>query len=431
MAPSTSLGLEQELRELSDKIAAIDNEAAAKTEAAEKIVAEYKEKGVNPLLDKDAFAVVDAAYKEADGLKDDSNDLRQRAQSVMEHIGSRPSSAAKRSARVVEAAVDTFMGTPEYQKLAASGAFNGGGIETPWSEVATREQVIRAFRNGGGLFAATADVGDMVDEDQRRFPPIGIPVRTVRIPDLITMSTTDSDLVKFVRETTRTDAAAETALGTAYSEASYVYTEDEASVKDIGHFTPAHRSNLADRGQIQALLEGRLQNGVERRFETQVVSGGGTGQDLEGILVASGVPSITRNLTSESRLDFLHRAITAVRLSLFDEPDAIGLHPTDYHEVVIEKASTAGTYQLGGAGSQETRSIWGFPAAVTSAFPEGTGLVGNYKEGAVAWVRSGVSVRASDSHSDFFTRRMVALLAEMRVAFAVWQTQAWCIAEQL
>jgi hypothetical protein len=50
-----------------------------------------------------------------------------------------------------------------------------------------------------------------------------------------------------------------------------VYELREAIVRDIGHFTPAHRSNLADAGQIQGLLEGRLQNGVERGFESQVV----------------------------------------------------------------------------------------------------------------------------------------------------------------
>lgn len=432
MAAATTLGLEQELRELSSRITEIDAEASVKTEAAEKIVAEYREKGVNPLLDKDAFAAVDAAYKEADTLKDDSNELRERAQIVMERLGRSPEKKAKRERRI-EAAVDVLMQTPEYRRLAETGSFTSAGarIELPGVEIASREQIIRAFKYGGNLFAATADVGDMIDEDQRRFPPIPIPVRQVRIPDLITMSTTDSDLVKFVRETTRTDAAAETALGTAYSEATYAYTEDEAAVKDIGHFTPAHRSNLADRGQVQALLEGRLQNGVQRRFESQVVSGDGTGQNLLGILENTDVPSITRDTTNESRLDFLHRAITAVRLTLFDEPDAIGLHPSDYHDCVTEKASTAGTYQLGGAGLQDVRSIWGFPVAVTSVFPEGTGLVGNYREGAVAWVRAGVSVRASDSHSDFFTKRMVALLAEMRVAFAVWQTQAWCIAEAL
>lgn len=430
MAPAT-LGLEQELRELNDRIGQIDADAALKTEAAEKVVADFKERGINPLLDKDAFETVDAAYKEADALKDEANDLRDRAQGVMARMGRTPESIAKKQARRREAAVDVLMGTPEYQRLAETGSFTSAGarIELPGVELASREQVISAFRSGGNLFAATADVGDMVDEDQRRFPPVAIPVRQVRVLDLITMATTDSDLVKFVRETTRTDAAAETALGTAYSEATYVYTEDEAPVKDIGHWTPAHRSNLADRGQIQALLEGRLQNGVQRRFETQVVNGGGTGQDLTGILQDSNTPSITRDTTNESRLDFIHRQITAVRLSLFDEPDAIGLHPTDYHEVVIEKADDSGVYQLGGAGFQSLRTVWGFPAAVTSAFPEGASLVGNYREGAVAWVRAGVSVRASDSHEEFFTKRMVALLAEMRAAFAVWQPRAFCIGE--
>jgi HK97 family phage major capsid protein len=83
-------------------------------------------------------------------------------------------------------------------------------------------------------------------------------------------------------------------------------------------------------------------------------------------------------------------------------------------------------YLLGPASQATSRTIWGFPAVVSSVFPNDTALVGAYKTGAIAWVRDGVSVRASDSHEDFFTRRMVALLAEMRAAFAAWQPRAFC-----
>src|SRR6185369_1368008 len=218
--------------------------------------------------------------------------------------------------------------------------------------------------------------------------------------------------------------------GTAYSEATYEYEPAEAPVRDIGHFTPAHRDNLADQGQVQALLEGRLQMGVELRFESQRVSGHGVGQNLTGILNTDGIGHVNRDGTNDERLlEVIHRSITAVRLAFFGEPDAIGVHPSSYEQVVFEKDSNTGQYLLGPASQATSRTIWGFPAVVSSVFPEDTALTGAYRAGAVAWIRAGVSVRASDSHEDFFTRRMVALLAEMRAAAAAWQPLAFCEAD--
>ena len=42
------------------------------------------------------------------------------------------------------------------------------------------------------------------------------------------------------------------------------------------------------------------------------------------------------------------------------------------------------------------------------------------------YLRTGLSVTASTEHLDFFTRGMVAILAEMRAAFAVVQPRAFC-----
>ncbi|MGH7540866.1 MAG: phage major capsid protein [Gemmatimonadota bacterium] len=425
--------LEHELRGLTDAVREADAEAAERMEAAEGRVQHWRDQGVNPLTHEEAFADVDAAYQAADGLREQASRLRQRRERVMEMLGrSRP--APTNAPAGGGDLAGALMDTPEYQRLATSGAFHGQGarIEIPGVEVVSRDETIQRMRaglsllSGNGRFAATADVGAMIDDDQRRFPPIGIPVRAIRLMDLVTVGATDSDQIIFVEETTRTDAAAETALGTAYAEASYVYTERTSPVRDIGHFTPAHRSNLADRGQVQSLLEGRLQNGVERRLESQMLAGDGVGVNLRGILNTTGIGTVARNTAGgEPRVEAIHRAITAIRLALFGEPDGVLIHPTDYEETVFEKG-TDGQYLLGPVAQQSSRTLWGFPAVVSNVITANTSLVGNFRSGAVLWMRAGVSVRASDSHASFFTERRVALLAELRAAFAAWQPQAFC-----
>lgn len=436
MRSATIEGLDKDLEQLDAAIAEEDDAAAKGTEAADELVAKLKAEGVNPLLDKEAFEQVDAAYKEADGHAQTASELRARRDVVK---GRRSDATPKRDKIRVSDFVERFMAGDVYRRLLEANAFESQGtrVEIPGIEILAAEAAVRRLRTATpllamDLFAATADVEDFVPIDQRLFPPVPIPVRQVRVTNLVTVSTTDSDQVNYVEETTRTDAAAETAPGTAANEATYVYTERTALVRDIVHFTPAHKRNLADAGQVRGLLEGRLGNGVERRLETQVIQGGGTGQDLLGILETDNIGSISfqeAGHATENILDAIHRAITTVRISLEADPDAIGIHPSPYDTVVTAKAEDSGVYLLNEAAGRTSGTIWGFPAVVTTAFPEETVLVGNYREGAVLWLRSGVSISASDSHEDFFTKRMVALMAELRAAFAAWQPRAFCALE--
>ena len=420
------VALESDLRKLTDEIRRLEGEADQAEARADKLVADIRESGTEPLLDKDAFEKVDAAYKEADALREEASQLRQRRERVMNRAPRRSDNGHPSGTRSQDL-VRALMESEEYRRLADLGAFTSGstqpvGIEIPVGEVVSREATLQMVRGGfaRGFRADTAVVDDMVAPDLRLVPPVETPVRQIRVTQLVNVTTTDSDMVTYVRQTTRTDAAAETAPGTAYSEASYVFEDVDAPVRDIGHWTPVHRRNLADEGQIRGVIEGQLANGVERRLEAQVVAGDGDGQNLTGILETDGIGSIVRDVSSpgESRLEAIHRGITAIRLGLFGEPDAIGIHPTDYEQVIFEKG-TDGHYLLGPASQQTSRTVWGFPTAITTAFPAGTVLVGNFREGATLYLRAGVSLRASESHSTLFTERRVAILAELRAAFAV------------
>jgi len=416
--------LESELRQVNEEIRRLDAEADVAHQAADKMVEEMRAEGIDPLRDAEAFERVDAAYRAADELREQASVLRQRRERLLGRFDSTPTRPAR--APGWAGAVKSLFENDTYRRLKEADVFNSGaaqaGIEIAAGEVVARDEALRMLQTGfgSGMRAAVADVEDMVAPDLRLVPPVETPVRQIRVTQLVTSTTTDSDQVDYVRQTKRDDSAAETAPGTAYGEAAYEFEAKQAPVRDIGHFAPVHRRNLADEGQIRGVIEGQLAYGVEARLETQIVSGDGQGENLQGILETDGIGSIVRNVSSpvESRLEAIHRGITAVRLGLFMEPDAIGIHPSDYEACVFEKGSD-GQYLLGPASQQTSRTIWGFPTSITTAFPEGTSLVGNYRLGATLYLRSGVALRASDSHSDFFTKRMVAILAELRAAFAV------------
>jgi HK97 family phage major capsid protein len=423
MAPPSVL--EDDIVRLRQQIDERNQLAAQQREEADRLVTDIKASGTDPLTDRDAFRRVDDAYKAANATAEEAAELRRRLDRAYEIAGGGRDGGGREQQPPASMAGrgigDRWLASQPYQNLKASGRLEQNtpiGALDP-VEVATRDEV-------NMFLAATAGVGTLVPEDQRLSQIVGIPVRTIRLMDLITVGTTDSDTVEWVEETARTDAAAETPPGTPAPEATYTYERRQTNAKDIVHNVPATRNNLADAGQARTLLEGRLMNGVERRLEGQILNGNAVGDNLRGILNTAGIGVVARDTVGgERRLEAIHKGITTVRIALEAEPTAVGIHPSTYQSTVFEKDND-GAYLLAKDVSQSgAKTIWGLPAVISTVFPAGAVVVGQWAEGATLWLRSGVSVSAYDQHTDFAARRLVLLQAMLRAAFAAVQPRAF------
>jgi HK97 family phage major capsid protein len=298
----------------------------------------------------------------------------------------------------------------------------GGNIPlgtTDGVKVANREQVKTLLKvTSGGLSG--------VPEEDRTALIVAKPLASLDFLNVIATATTDSDVVEWLEETTYTNNAAETSETSDAPESAVAFTVRTANVKEIPHFIPVTRRAMADVAFVESWVNNRLIDGVRRRLQTQILSGDGTGENLTGIYNTAGIGSIDRSVTSTDMIESLHKCITTIRTNAFMEPDFIGIHPNDWEGVRLLKASTAGTYQYGAPSEAGALTIWGVPAIVHAAFTSGSPLVGVGRE-ATLFVREGVSVAASDSHSDYFIKRQVALLATMRAAFGVTQPKAFAV----
>ncbi len=282
------------------------------------------------------------------------------------------------------------------------------------------------------ITSLAASAGALVLPD-RRDGIIPLPLAPLTILDLITTTTTDSDIVEFVREKTRTNAAAETANDGAASapESALAFEVVQQAVKEIPHWIPATRRILDDAPRLSAWINSFLVDGCRRRLMGQVISGDGIGENLRGLHNITGVLSQAKGTLDWA--DAILKAITLIRIAGQGqfEPTVIGMHPNDYEAArlardeveiafdstgVVKRTISTGSYLLGPVTSGAMPTIWGLLPVVHVGFPQGNPLVGDYKLAELA-IRSGVAVSMSDSHSDYFIKRLVAMLATIRAAF--------------
>lgn len=431
MSAVLSGALEHELKGLNEAIASAEQAAQAAERAHLDNMESLRATGVNPFVDDDAAESIAATGNTKDEAAQRLAVLRARQQGTLGHYVStvKPSEAASRST-IIEAL--TTM--PGFDRIASAALGNGNIGTFDVGQISSREAVVRALHAGGeGLFAAGADGDALIPIDQRLSPPLPILTRQIRLIDLIEVGATDSDTVRYGKQSVRTSAAATKAVGqagvgTAYDQATYTWTNADVTVRSIGHYAKAPRENLADVAALQTLIEGQLADDVLLQAESLIYSGAGTGTDFSGIKTEAITASsfITRDETNEPRVSALHRALTTVRLA-FLEPDAIFMHPTDYHNTVVERWSSSGGFLLDAAAASNVQPTqWGIPVVQSSLATLGEPIVGAFGKSATLWVREGVSVRISDSNEDDFIKRMIAVLAEFRGAFAVKRPAGFC-----
>lgn len=245
------------------------------------------------------------------------------------------------------------------------------------------------------------------------------------LQSLIPWSTTDSDTVEYINQTAVTTSAVETAETDPAAEGEITFETLTTNVREVTHFVPVTRIALADAGQLGGIIDNDLVAGVIDRVDTQLYGGNGTPPNLKGITQFTGIG--TQPLGGDTRPDALMKAATQIRVAtgVFGEPDYIGMHPTDWQSVRLEKDDN-GNYLYGPPNMPGPREAWGIPVVVSSVFTQGQPLMGDFAGSCRGWIREGVSVSTGLNGDDFKLRR-VSMLASMRLAFTVTRPSGFVV----
>lgn len=246
---------------------------------------------------------------------------------------------------------------------------------------------------------------------------------------LIPASPTSSNVIEFASEASFTNNARPqgdvsptgSGEGELKAESAMTFTLSSANVVTIGHWIPASRQVLSDAKMLQAHLNHRLLYGLKLKEETDILTGTGGANTLNGL--NNQATAYNRGSTNDTMLDTLLKAILQVSLSDY-EASGFVLNPVNWVESVLTAKDTTNRYIFADPHNMERPRVWGLPVVATNTMTAGRFLAGAFDMAAQIWDREDATVRVSENVNDHFIRNMVAILVEERIALTVYRPLA-------
>lgn len=281
---------------------------------------------------------------------------------------------------------------------------------------------------GTGTAGTSTNAGLFVPVGSPTMPPQMISRRRLFVRDLVAPGTTNLGSIPFIREYNAAlleYGASAVAEGSAKPEVNMQFERDDAPVRKLAAWIQATEEILSDAPTLRSYIDARMEYMLRLREEFELLNGDGTVPHLKGILQQTGLQTAT-SLTGDNLQGI---ANGAEKIELAEgEADGVALHPTAFWDIATRRneASNTGSFDVNPFQSPDGMRPWGLNAVRTRSLAATNAIVGAWRMGAQIFDREGVTIRVGDQHSDYFVKNLLVILAEERLAFAVYRPDFFC-----
>ena len=371
-----------------DKVKEVAEEALGKAAKGEKLTETTKE-------------TADEALLKMNELKGQFEEFEQK----MARIGSNPAERAKSIG-------EQFIDDEQVKSWIADGPTKGKADMKIKATITT--STVDAAGSVGGAIAP------------QRVPGIQeLPQRRMTVRDLLSPGDMSSPSLEYVQETGFSNNAAPVAEGAAKPSSDIQLDLKSTSAKVIAHWFKASKQSLDDVPQLRSLIDNRLLYGLAFKEELQLLSGDGTGQNLHGIIPQASAYAEPFTPDSGTNIDTLRLAMLQAVLAEYPATGHV-LNPIDWARIELTKDGQ-GKYIIGQPQGSITPTLWNLPVVQTQAISVDKFLTGAFKMAAQVFDLWQARVEVGFENDDF-TKNLVTILGEERLALAVYRPEAFILA---
>lgn len=304
--------------------------------------------------------------------------------------------------------------------MAASGA------EDSWGKQMIKANSYKAFTEGGSQRMRVEVKNTLTGSDtnvapDRRSGIVPGASNVLNIESLYASIPTSSNAIEFTKEASFTNSAAEAAEGAAKAESALTWSLVNMPVSTVAHWIKISRQLAMDAPALAAYVDTRMRYGVQRRVEAQLVNGDGTAPNISGFLDTG---NFTAHGYADAALGASLKKLVLIRKIMADlwnagyVANAIVMNAADWAQVEIDVMISTATgtriaYDMSG-----NPMLFGTRVVQSVGMTADTFAVGDFTQHGTIYNREGVVVDMSESDSDNFTKNLITLRAERRLALA-------------
>jgi HK97 family phage major capsid protein len=307
------------------------------------------------------------------------------------------------------------------------------GVSTPepkliegWGDQFVKSDMYKAFAGGNAQKARvevknTLTGSDTVVAPDRKPGIVPGAFQPLTIESLYRHVPTSSNAIEFTKEASFTNNAAEAAEGAAKAESALTFSLVNMPISTVAHWIKISRQLAADNAALAAYVDLRMRYGVNRKVETQLVAGDGTAPNISGFLDTG---NFTAHGYADASLGSTLKKLVLIRKIIGDlqaagyTPNAIVLNPADWATIEIDLFTTAAGQIRVNVNAAGVPTLFGLPITASVGMTADNVAVGAFGDHGTIYDREGVIVEMSDSDSDNFTKNLITLRAERRLALA-------------
>jgi len=312
---------------------------------------------------------------------------------------------------VVMTAGDRFINSDEFKAIAGKSISQGQSISVQMKTITSLTT------------DADGSAGDLVQTQRVQSPMSTLPNRRMTVRDMLMPGRTNSNAIEFVQETGFTNNAAMVAEGATKPESSLKFDLSTSQVRKQAHFMEASMEILQDALGLGSMIDGRLLYGLQFKEENQLLNGDGVGQNLLGLNTQASAFAPAFAVGAQTNIDTIRLALLQASLAEYPATGCI-IHPTNWADIETQK-DTQGRYIIGNPQGTIQPMLWSLPLVVTQAQAINTFLAGAFSMAAQIFDRMDAAVMVSTEDGNNFRNNLVTILAEQRLALAVYRPEAF------
>lgn len=281
-----------------------------------------------------------------------------------------------------------------------------------WNQGTARVRVTASIRAIVGPGHGDSSTGSMPSNPERG--RVVLPVMApMRLLQALPSRPTDRDSVEHVRLHVAGDAAVQVRQGDEKAEIDFEGELVKAEIATIAAHTTASKQVLEDASALQSNIDLVIRGKLVTKLENRIIND----NSASGIVGLMALAVAAVSTIADTPADRIGEAINSLQ-TLGYNPNLVVMNPIDWFTICITKSLTEGTYVFGSPLAPVPQVLWRLPVVLTPGLAAGTTLV---LDTAFITVldREAPSVMISNSHKDYFTRNLVAILGELRAGLEV------------